>query len=346
MYALITFLSFIALLLVLVGIHELGHFATARFFGIAVEEFGFGFPPRVWARRGRSGTLYSINAIPLGGFVRMKGENGEAVDRDSFGAKPAWQRAIVLCAGAAMNLFGALLLFFLVYTIAPIPLDTPRISHIQAGSPAARVLRIGDLVTAVGSTHVDSQRQVGNLTTCNAGRPIVLTIERAGQTITRTVVPRLHPAPGQGRVGFTGSVEWSGTDPLHALGQALQEPGRFVGSVAAAFRPPPCTPKADVSGPVGIARQTGDVANNVGSLGLGPLFYLAALLSMNLAIVNLLPFPALDGGRLAFVLFGAVRRRRVDPQREGLIHFAGFAVLLIFVLVVSSHDISAWISGK
>ena len=110
MYALITFLSFIALLLVLIGIHELGHFATARFFGIAVEEFGFGFPPRLWARRGRSGTLYSINAIPLGGFVRMKGENGEAFDPNSFGAKPAWQRAIVLCAGAAMNLFGALLL--------------------------------------------------------------------------------------------------------------------------------------------------------------------------------------------------------------------------------------------
>src|SRR5579859_2775719 len=124
MYAFISILSFILLIFVLVGIHELGHFATARLFGIRVTEFGFGFPPRLWGRR-RGETLYSVNAIPLGGFVRMDGENGEIEGPYSFAAKPAWQRAIVLCAGAAMNFLGALLLFFLVFTIAPVPRDTP-----------------------------------------------------------------------------------------------------------------------------------------------------------------------------------------------------------------------------
>src|SRR5882724_4303526 len=114
MFVLVSIVAFILLIMVLVGIHELGHFATARLFGIHVDEFGFGFPPRIWGRR-RGATLYSINVIPLGGFVRMKGENGDSEDSDSFGAKPAWQRAIVLAAGAAMNLLGSLVLFFLVF---------------------------------------------------------------------------------------------------------------------------------------------------------------------------------------------------------------------------------------
>jgi regulator of sigma E protease len=345
MYVLISVLAFVVLLGVLVGIHELGHFATARFFGIQVEEFGFGFPPRLWGRR-RNGTLYSINAIPLGGFVRMKGENGEWDDPRSFGAKPAWQRAIVLCAGAFMNLLGALVLFFLVYTIAPIPQDTPKVGAIAPHSPAAAALKIGDVITAVNGTSVDSQSQVHDLIACSAGKPTTLTIRRDGATIERTVVPRLNPPPGQGAVGFAGSITYSGTDGLHALGNSFYEPVRFVKSIGALFSPPPCTPQAGVSGPVGIARVTGQAANSVQQLGMGPVLYLAALLSMNLAFVNLLPFPALDGGRLLFVLIGAARRRRFDPRREGLVHFAGFAVLMLFTLAVSAHDISQWLSGK
>jgi regulator of sigma E protease len=344
MYILISVVAFIVLLGALVGIHELGHFATARFFGIQVEEFGFGFPPRLWGRV-RKGTLYSINAIPLGGFVRMKGENGAWDDPHSFGAKPAWQRIVVLAAGAFMNFAGALLLFFLVYTIAPIPLDAPRVGQIEPHSPAATTLKVGDVITAVNGHAVDTQTQVHDLIACSAGHPTTLTIRRQGHTIERTVVPRVNPPPNQGAVGFAGTITWSGTDGWHALGQALHEPVTFVQAIGALFSPPPCTPQAGVSGPVGIARVTGDAANSVGQLGLGPVVYLAALLSMNLAFVNLLPLPALDGGRILFVIIGAARRRRIDPRVEGAVHLVGFAALMLFTLVVSAHDLSQWLSG-
>lgn len=344
MYVLVSIVAFVLLLGVLVGIHELGHFATARFFGIQVEEFGFGFPPRLWGRA-RNGTLYSINAIPLGGFVRLKGENGDWEDPRSFGAKPAWQRVIVLFAGAFMNFAGALILFFLVYTVAPIPLDSPVVGVIQPHTPAAATLQLGDRIIAVNGHAVSSQEQVHDLTLCSAGQRTTLTIRRHGQTIERTVVPRVNPPPGQGAVGFAGSISWTGTDGLDAIGQALHEPVRFFQAVGAMFSPPPCTPEGGVTGPVGIARATGAAANSVEQLGFGPVVYLAALLSMNLAFVNLLPIPALDGGRIVFVLLGAARRRRIDPQREGLIHLIGFAALMLFTLVVSAHDISQWLGS-
>jgi regulator of sigma E protease len=346
MYAAISIAAFVVLIFTLVGVHELGHFTTARFFGIRVNEFGFGFPPRLWSRT-RGETIYSVNAIPLGGFVRMSGENGEVEGPWSFGAKPAWQRAIVLCAGAFMNLLMALVLFFLVYTIAPIPIDEPRVSLVQAHSPAAQVLKVGDVITAVNGTSTATQTAVQDQIACSIGRPAVLSVDRHGQQITRTVVPRANPPAGQGRVGFQGTIGWTGTDAGSALVRALHQPGDFVQSIAQLFTQHKCNPDAGgVTGPVGIARVTGDAANAVPQLGAGPVLYLAALISMNLAFVNILPFPALDGGRLLFVLIGVARRKRVSARREGLIHLIGMAVLLCFVLVVSGHDIGQWLSGK
>ena len=170
MYIVVSILAFILLIFTLVGVHELGHFVTARLFGIRVEEFGFGFPPRLWGRR-RGETLYSINAIPLGGFVRMSGENGEVEGPWSFGAKPAWQRAVVLSAGAVMNLLMALVLFFLVYTIAPIPIDEPKVALIQAHSPASATLRLGDIITAVNGSGVSTQTDVQDQIACSIGTP-------------------------------------------------------------------------------------------------------------------------------------------------------------------------------
>jgi regulator of sigma E protease len=346
MNALTDVVAFVILIFVLVGVHELGHFATARFFGIRVEEFGFGFPPRIFGRR-RGGTLYSINAIPLGGFVRLAGENGEIAGPWSFAAKPAWQRAIVLSAGALMNLLFAFVLFFLVYTIAPIPLDLPKVSQIVPHSPAVGALRPGDLIVAVNGASVSSQTDVQDQVACSAGRPTVLTLKRLGNIVRVTLVPRINPPPGQGRIGFYGTIGWSGTDGWTALGTTLSQPAIFVRSVADLFTQHKCNPpNAGVTGPVGIARASGDAASAVPDLGAGPVLYLAALVSMNLAFVNVLPFPALDGGRLLFVFIGVARRRNVSPRLEGLIHLIGFAVLLAFVFVVSAHDISTWLNGK
>jgi regulator of sigma E protease len=346
MSAFVDIASFVILLFILVGIHELGHFGTAKLFGIRVEEFGFGFPPRIWGRR-KGGTLYSINAIPLGGFVRLSGENGEVEGSWSFAAKPAWQRAIVLAAGALMNLLLAFALFFLVYTIAPIPFDQPRVSSVQPHSPAAASLRSGDLITAVNGTNVATQSDVQDQVACSVGKPTVLSIDRNGQHVTITVVPRVDPPTGQGRIGFWGTIAWTGTDGWSALGNTLGQPGTFVSNVVSLFTKHACNPQdSGVTGPVGIARATGDATNAISDLGAGPVLYLAAIVSMNLAFVNILPFPALDGGRLVFVAIGAARRRRVNPKREAIIHLIGFALLLLLVVAVSLHDISIWMGGK
>jgi regulator of sigma E protease len=348
-------LAFILLIFTVVGVHELGHFSAARLFGIRVEEFGFGFPPRIWGRR-RGQTLYSINAIPLGGFVRMSGENGEIEGPWSFGAKPAWQRAIVLCAGAFMNIVLALVLFFIVFTIAPVPQPQPQVLQVMPHSPATAVLRVGDVITAVNGYDItwdmlNVNSDTGDWLGCYAGQPTVLTIERDGQTIRRTVVPRLHPPSGQGRVGFRWTATWSRYDGLGALSQTSSQPGDFFGGIGNLISPPAqpiCVPQTSVgvTGPVGIAQVTSDTANAVPQLGAGPVLYLAAVISMNLGFVNLIPFPALDGGRLLFVLIGVARRRRIDPRREGLIHLIGMAVLLSFIFVVTGHDIANWLNGK
>jgi regulator of sigma E protease len=343
MYAIVSIVSFVLLLLVLVGIHECGHFLTARAFGIRVTEFGFGFPPRLWSKR-RGDTMYSINAIPLGGFVRMEGENGDSASPDSFAAQPAWRRASVLGAGAAMNLLGALVLFFLVYTVAPVPQDVPLVAMVQPHSPAAATLRIGDIITKVNGVDVASQTDAEDQIACSLGKPTVLTIDRAGRTIQRTVVPRPKPAPGQGHVGFLGSIVYTGTDGWSALKNSLGQPGIFLRAIWREVTVRKCNP-VGVTGPIGIAQATGSAANAVPDLGAGPVLYIAALISLNLAIVNLLPIPALDGGRLLFVLIGVVRRKRVSALREGMAHLIGMALLLTLVLLVSAHDISQWIGG-
>jgi regulator of sigma E protease len=346
MYLAVSIVAFVLMLFVLVGIHELGHFVSAKLCKIHVAEFGFGFPPRLWGRR-YGETLFSLNAIPLGGFVRLEGENGEITGPRSFGARPAWQRLLVLAAGACMNLIGALVLFYLVFTIAPIPEDRPIVSIIEPQSPATQVLKLGDVVTAVNGVAVTSQDDVRNQVACTIGHPTTLTIRRHGATLERTVIPRVNPPAGQGRVGFAGRIVYSGTDGWQALQQTLAQPGDFVQSVAGIFQNHGCVDSgAGLTGPVGIARVTGAAANAVPQLGMGPVLYLAALISMNLAFVNLLPFPALDGGRMLVVLVGIARRRRVDPRREALFHALGFALLLTLVLGVSAHDISQWIAGQ
>jgi regulator of sigma E protease len=274
----------------------------------------------------------------------MEGENGDSESPRSFAGQPAWRRAAVLSAGAGMNLVGALVLFFLVYTIAPVPQDVPLVAMVQPHSPAAAALRVGDRITAVNGVDVTSQTDAEDQIACSLGKPTVLTIDRAGRTIQRTVVPRPHPAPGQGHVGFLGSIVYTGTDGWSALKDSLGQPGIFVRSVWREITVRTCAP-VGVTGPIGIAQATGSAANAAPDLGAGPVLYIAALVSLNLAIVNLLPIPALDGGRLLFVLIGVVRRKRVSALREGMAHLIGMALLLTLVLVVSAHDISQWIGG-
>src|SRR5215212_3583376 len=186
-----SWLWIIPVLGVLVLVHEMGHFFTARLFGIRVEEFGLGLPPRAFAIR-RNGIDYSINWLPIGGFVKILGENGDSDAPDSFGRAPAWQRIIVLAAGVTMNLITALVLFFIFFMLGrDVTSGPPQIGSVNADGPAAAAqIQAGDIVLSVGGVPMTSAVQMRDLLEQDRGKPTQFVIDRDGQTITTTVTPR------------------------------------------------------------------------------------------------------------------------------------------------------------
>ncbi len=331
----------------LVLVHELGHFTTARLFGIQVDEFGIGFPPRLFAVR-RGGTDYTINAIPLGGFVRMLGENGDSLNPRSFGAQPAWQRCVVLAAGAVINLIAGLLLFFVVLAVIGLPVPLAHLQAVSPGSPAATVLRAGDTIVAVNGHPVRFYTDLRDQINRDLGHPVTLKVQRAGTTLQVRLVPRVHVPAGQGALGVVlgGAYANQVVSPGEAALMSLSTPVSMVQQMWGLVSSPVVRQQSGgVSGPVGIARATSTAANDVPHDGWAPLLELAGLLSLNFAIVNLLPLPALDGGRLAIVIFGAARRRRVTPQVEGTIHAVGMVLLLLLMVAITYQDIANWLSS-
>lgn len=386
----------------LVFVHELGHFLTAKWAGIRVEEFGLGFPPNVvsvrkrerggwevmWFGRsreidtsstqnpfsgtsgGRSGesavvpqhTIYSLNLLPIGGFVRMPGENGDATDDEgnydaqSFAAKPAGKRIAVLCAGVIMNFLLGIVLFTIAYSVGqPVATNDPVIGTVQSGSPAqAAGLHSDDRVLSVNGQPVKSFSQMHDVvdkamkadTRHGATLPVTLVILHSNSSAPVTIVvnARTHPAPDSGAMGVSGKVKlvkspiWEA--PIKGIQQTFDFIRTYLGLIGqmiiGAIQP-------QFSGPVGIARVTGDVAQTVPYYGWWPILSLTAILSLNLAIFNILPFPALDGGRVFLILVEILRGgKRLKPEREGLINFVGLAVLLLLMVVVTVSDVLHW----
>lgn len=338
-------LTFFVVLAVLIMAHELGHFTSAKLFGIRVEEFGIGFPPRVktwW----RNGTLYSLNAIPIGGFVKMLGENGEDRDPDSFGAKPPWKRLIVLMAGPSMNILLALAIFFFTYLIG-VPDGLPVVTQVARDSPAAAAgIEQGDWILAVNRHPVHYRSDLQTDVLSRVGKRTTFTLLRGRRELRVTLVPRMRPPKGQGAVGIglaqDTTVSYS---PAAAASNSVGAVWSMVTAVPQILQSVPKHGASGVSGPIGIAHYTTDAVGNTPQLGPSPIFFLMALLSANLGVLNLLPIPALDGGRIVFVLISWARRRNMDPEVEGLIHMVGMALLLLLIAIISYQDLVRWIGG-
>lgn len=339
-----TILITLAVLSVLVLLHELGHFVAARAVGIGVRELGLGFPPRLFAIR-RGGIDYSVNAIPFGGFVRMTGEDDPAVP-GGFAGKPIRARALVIAAGSLMNLLLAWVIFSglvaLPYRQAE---GDVTVRETAPGSPAENAgLSPGDVIASVNGEPVRTTGELAARVLLGGDRPVTLRVIRDGTPLPITLVPRSRPPEGEGPMGVKVGLQnqvvatyrlpvWKA--PLEGLrmGVAIlgfmgQEIGRWVGGRA----------EPELAGPIGIAQVTGETAR----AGFLPLLQLVGLLSLNLGILNLLPIPALDGGRLPFLALEAARGgRRLSARRESLIHLVGFAVLMSIVLVITYFDLSA-----
>jgi regulator of sigma E protease len=369
-----TIAAFLAVLVVLVLVHELGHFVAAKRAGITVQEFGIGFPPRITSVVWR-GTRYSLNWIPLGGFVKMLGEDGDAEaqkmrDRGlseaavdiamagAFNRKPIWVRVVVLLAGVAMNFVLAALLFAVALSM-PIPQGRGplTVTEIQQDSPAEAALRVGDVIVTADGRRFEASAELTEYVRSRAEQEVVLGVRRDGQLIDVPVTPRtvtdVERAQGKGAIGFSyepeGYVEVpsSVTGPIDATVQgfsragdlALRIPGGLVEAVGGLLGLNNSAGSA--VGPIGIAEETG---RQLQAPLVSQLIFMG-ILSINLAVLNVLPFPPLDGGRIAVVLIEAVRRRRLPAEREALIYLTGFMVLIALVILISIQDVQRLIEA-
>lgn len=358
---LITLIIFFVILLALVLSHEAGHFFSARAFGINVEEFGFGLPPRIAGIKSKKGILYSFNLLPFGGFVKITGEEGgETSDPSNFSSKPAWIRAIVLASGIAMNIFLAYVVFSVVTGLGTFEAisDEDAAKHHDAkvtivqvikDSPAGQAsLMEGDqILNAVSGADSITPAKIGEVQdfiSAHKGKELLLMISRNGNEFTRTVTPRENPPEGEGAMGVAlallriNKTPWYLT-PIEGAkltwnATAATAEG-FWNLVSSIFEK---EERGDlqVAGPIGIFNLT----ESARSMGVTTLLTFLALLSINLAIINLLPIPGLDGGRLFFVIIEAIRGRQISMQASSLIHGIGLAVLIAIMLAITFYDLS------
>ncbi len=347
----LTALIFIIIIGILVLVHEFGHFITAKRAGMKVEEFGFGFPPRIFGIK-RGETIYSINWIPFGGFVKIFGESGEEADSPrSFASKPAGTRAKVIVAGVVMNIILAYVLLMVGNVLGlrtaieendqnPLIQDRRiQIVQVAAHSPASEV-KLETLDEIIGFQNIAEFQKYINQ---NRGKNVVVKIKRGGEIFNRTVTPRLNPPAGEGSLGIsmaaTGVIKYPWYQSIYEAGKqtGILAINTFVGYgqiISKIFTTG--SPGANISGPIGIAKFTGQAAR----IGFAYLVQLVALLSVNLAVLNIIPFPALDGGRLLFIGLEKIKGSPLSHRVENLANTIGFALLILLMIYVTTKDIT------
>lgn len=345
MTLLLSLLIFLLILSFLVVIHEFGHFITAKWFGLEVSEFSLGFPPRLWSKKWR-GTQYSIGTIPIGGYVSIKGE-GDVVETSpgSFASLNRFKRSIILLAGVAMNFLVAVAIFSFIFTQGvSVPTDQVRIGQVAAGSPADQAgLKVGDTIVSVDGQTVSSSSDVQVANRAHVGQEVEYVVKRGDAAILVKLTPRVHPPAGQGAVGVTlvQSTETKSYSWYEAPVKGFEFTVRFLtlnlqllGTTVTNLFAGQTQLAEQVSGPVEIAYLTYQQVKTDPST----LLQLAGVLSLSLAMMNVLPIPALDGGRLLFVLISALFRRNFYPKLEGYIHTAGFVLLMALIVVITYND--------
>ena len=345
-----TIVIFIAVLIVLILVHEIGHFAAARLTGVKVEEFGIGFPPRLFSFK-RGETLYSLNAVPLGGFTKLLGEEDPTAP-GSLASKSIPARILVLSAGSLMNILLPILLFSISFMIPhDILSEKVLIDDVASGSPAQSAgIEAGEIILEIDGRPVRNRSDVGFFIRLNLGSEIDILLQRTDMTEKIvTVEPRWNPPEEEGAIGIiiTG-IDSTIVRESTPFWKAIPSSVRHCWEILILFRNEIISwfikgSVSGVAGPIGVAQLTGEVAK----AGLAPLLEFTAFISLNLAIVNLFPFPGLDGGRLVFVGLEWVRRgKRISPQKEGLVHLIGFIALLALIAVISYYDIIRIIRGE
>ena len=357
--SMLTIVLFIAILGILVVIHEIGHFVTARLANVRVLEFGVGFPPRAKVLRNKGETLYTLNWLPIGGFVKLEGEDGDGADDPrSFSVQPWWKKMVILVSGVAMNVLLAFAIFTSIALIGD-PTIGVRIGAVQPGSPAEGAGIVpGDAIVSIDGAYYNPIEGESLLPALQdkAGETVQLGLEHpdgTSSTVTVTLRDAEAVAAGQGAVGVSEltstttdvSVNYSVVEAIqigwertvNALGLIWNGLGQIAASIAEdPTQPPPA------SGPVGIAMDLGDIFWQ-----LGPLMtlYVAGILSANLAVVNALPFPPLDGGRMLMITLKRLFGARISLRAEQMTYMVGFVFLFGFLIWITGFDILRGLSS-
>jgi regulator of sigma E protease len=336
---------FILALSVLVLVHEFGHFFAARKTGVKVEEFGLGLPPRIIGKK-IGDTIYSINWLPIGGFCKLYGEDGEGKGGVAFNNKKPWQKLIIVLSGVLMNLVLAIVIFSVVYTILGVPRETDQVKiiGIAKDSPAEKVgLKENDVILKVGDKEIKKAEELTTEVAKYKGGTIKLVINENNLV---EVEVRENPPEGEGSIGIAISnvemvkVPWyrfyegigAGFKEAYFWGEIIvggvtkMVGGLFMGQV----------PK-DVSGPIGMYEATSSINRNQGVLAVIHFF---GIVSVNLAVVNILPFPALDGGRILFVFYEMIFKKKANQKLEIVVNNIGMILLLGLILLITVGDIS------
>lgn len=361
----ITAITFLLILGVIVLVHEYGHFWAARSFGVKVEEFAFGFPPRIFGKK-KGDTLYAFNLIPLGGYVKIFGEN-EADMREpgSFASQAHWKRAIILVAGVVMNVLLAFVLLSIVVgfgvptafdgavpsgarrpiiSIVDVAKDSPaQLSGIRVGDGIIRMNAQNDtFITSEVIGKTDALDIFGAFIKQHAGSEISITFMRGDQEMVVNVVPRVSPPPSEGALGITMiktaivSKPWYKA-PIEGFKVTIELLQTFIVALGGIIKDLFVGGRLqdNLTGPVGIVRITSQTV----SLGVVYLLQLTAILSLNIALINIMPFPALDGGRLLFLLIEKVRGKPMRREVEQWVNTAGFVLLIVLMIFITIGDV-------
>ena len=351
----LTLVEFVLFFGVMLFIHEFGHYITAKLLGIRVDEFGFGFPPRLVKIGQFKETEITLNWIPFGAFVRLSGENDPEVP-GGFGSAAPWKRIAVLLGGPLMNLAAGVILFMVLFGRLGMS-DTSKVlvSVVEPGSPAESAgLQVGDLITAINGSAIDNTQALIDEVKLHLGQEITLGIQRGDQQIEASATPRENPPEGQGALGIAMTnpvipIPWYQTVPMafqatfEQIKLTLEMPAKLIrGEVSGA--------DARVVGPVGMysmfsyAREEDESAATAASgapVNTSNLMtmQLMIVISIALGLTNLLPIPALDGGRILFTLPELIFRKRIPPQYENAVNTIGFLALLVLMFFVTAQDI-------
>ena len=341
-----TIIAFVFVFSILVFFHELGHFLSAKAFGVKVYKFAFGFGPKILGFK-KNETEYNICLIPLGGYVKMAGEMGQGDDDEPieqvqdtrrFDKKPVSVRAMIVALGPLMNIITAIIIFSMIFLVNGIPVTTRIIDTIVENGPAENAgIIAGDKIIKINSRSVKDTEDIANIVSNNVGEELSFTVDRNGELVELIIIPEYNEEYKRGMIGISFKIITKGLNIFTSLGEGLKTTV-FITKMIFTNTMEMITGKipVEVAGPLGIAQMTGEFAK----LGFMSLLYFTAILSIFIGIFNLIPIPILDGGQIVLLCIEKIRGKPLEPEKMNFIYLIGISLMIVIFLFATYNDIN------